>query len=145
MATIGIAVCLQERRAALRTSRVDSAARSGVKCDLVSTGEVDAFQDVDLAVVRPVTAYEPECGPDATDGPGHMGDVGDEETMRIGFVAGDANGVAAGGCGVQGGVINAHVDLVVVGVDKALALGCALGLVVDPATGWVSVGETTTS
>lgn len=37
-------------------------------------------------------------------------------------------------------MINAKVDLIVVCIDEALALGTALGLVIDISMGWVCTG-----
>jgi len=83
---------------------------------LVRAGEVDAFYNVDFSRVRPIRPKEPEGGPDTTDTARHVGDVGDKEAMRVGFVGGDTDGSAARG-GIDGARVDAHVDLVIVCVD----------------------------
>lgn len=69
-----------------------------------------------------------------------MGDVCDKEAVRVGFVAGEANGGAAGG-GVHRGVVDAQIDLAVVCVDEASRASGRLRLVGDIAGGRVSAGE----
>lgn len=56
-----------------------------MECDCVGCGVVDSFEYVDFAVTRPVSAYGPEGGPDATDTAWHVCYVGDEEAVGVGF------------------------------------------------------------
>lgn len=96
--------------------------------DLVCASEVDALDDIYLAAVGPVWAKEPKGGPDATNGTRHMGDVGNEEAVSIGFVAANSNGGPA--CrGIHGGMVNAEINLTVVRVDETLARSGGLRLI----------------
>lgn len=61
--------------------------------------------------------------PAATVAPWNVGKVGDNETMAVGCLTLQADAVSAGAVWVQYGCgINAHVYLVVLGLDEALLL-----------------------
>ena len=108
---------------------LDGAAGGGVEGHGVCGGAVDAFDDVDFAHGWPVGPHEPEGGPDAADAAGHVGDIGQEEALVVGFLAGDADALAAG---VGGGVVvDAHVCGVAVVADGAYHLVLHCGCVVD--------------
>jgi hypothetical protein len=123
-----------------RPGVVDHAPGARVHRDRVRGLRVHALQDVDLAAVRPVGAVGPERGPHAADAAGHVRDVGDEEAMRVCFVAGDADGGAAAGWVGRTG-IDAHVDLVVGRAHHAGGLRGALRDVRDVAVGGVAAVE----
>ena len=52
---------------------------------LVGPRFIDLLDDVDFTVVGPVWPYRPKCGPRAADATGHVCNVGDEQTVRVGF------------------------------------------------------------
>lgn len=64
-------------------------------------------------------------GPGAADATGHVFNVGDEETVGVGFLAGNADGVAARArCLERGGVVNTHDGGLACGAgDEGVGLG----------------------
>lgn len=106
---------------------------------LVGRLVVDAFDDVDLAVLGPVRAQHPEGGPATADAAGHVGQVEDDQTVSVGVCAFQADGLAAGFAGGVG-VVDADVDAVAAGgVDQTAAGGGVAVDVADVAIGWVGV------
>lgn len=104
---------------------------------------VDALDDVDLTTLGPVRAQKPERWPHAANILGHVGDVGNEETMVVGLLGRQAYaGTAQGGCHDR--VVDAKVD----GpggfcalVHKAFGDCRSVVNVLDEASGWVSRSE----
>ena len=70
---------------------LDRAPRACVQRHLIRSLCVYAFNDVNLAICRPVGADEPEGGPDAAEAAGHVRDVGDKEAVVEGFLGGEAH------------------------------------------------------
>ena len=67
-----------------------------------------------------------------------MSKVADDQSVVVGFVAHQADGVAAGTIwGNDVRVVNSKVDLIALGLEKAEGLGFGLGNVANEATGWV--------
>ena len=102
---------------------------------------VDAFDDVDFAVVGPVGPDHPERRPGTAGGAGHVGHVGDEEAVVVGFLAGEADrGAALRGdvCGVDA---DAGIGAVGAGdldeVNEVGGDGGGLVNVGDESVGWV--------
>lgn len=60
----------------------------------------------------------------------HMSNVCNEQAVSIPFIACQADGSSTR-AGIYGSVIDAEIDLTVVGVDKSSALSCGLRLVGD--------------
>ena len=105
---------------------------------------VDAFNDIDLSVVRPIGTKHPERGPDkisaevsaaktkdaqkdipcAANPAWHVGYIKGEQTVGVGCIARDAHAVSAGSVG-NVGAVDTHVDKAVFGVDIAV-LGCCV-------------------
>ena len=105
---------------------------------------VDAFNDIDFSVVRPIGTKQPERRPDKISAEGaaakpkdarkdkpctansawHVGDIKGEQTVGVGCIARDAHAVSAGPVGNMGAV-DTHVDKVVIGVNIAV-LGCCV-------------------
>lgn len=108
--------------------------------DCVSASEVHPFDYVDFARGRPVGTEEPEGGPDTTDGAGHVSDICNKQSMLEGLITGYADRGSATG-GVHGGIVNAEIDLPVVGVDESGGGGSGFGEVVDETAGGVSASE----
>lgn len=72
---------------------------------------VDTFDDIKLTILGPVLANSPERRPDTTDTPGHVLDIGNEETLFIILLAADTNRVSAWTIVLQdSSVIDAQVD-----------------------------------
>lgn len=78
--------------AALRGAR-DGTARHGVARNLVLVGEVSELDDVNLARLRPIAGLTkgPKGGPDTAGALRHVLNVGDEETVGEGVLAGHAH------------------------------------------------------
>jgi hypothetical protein len=74
-----VAVGVVEDAAAVRTGNVDCATGRNVERDGVSGRLVDALDDVNLTVVRPVRAYQPESRPGAAVAARHVCNVSKEE------------------------------------------------------------------
>ena len=55
--------------------------------DLVERGSVDSLDNVDFAVVRPIVANGPVCGPSTTS-MGHRPHISDKQTAGIDFFFG---------------------------------------------------------
>ena len=68
-----------------------------------------------------------------------MCDISNKEAVGVRFVAADANRCPSRG-GVDGSIVNAEIDLAIVGIDQALAAGGRLGLIGDVAMGGVGAG-----
>lgn len=68
-----------------------------------------------------------------------MRDISNKETVSVRFVAADANRSPSRG-GVDGSIVNAEIDLTIVGIDQALAAGGRFGLIGDVAMGRVGAG-----
>ena len=113
---------------------------AGVQGHEVRMLAVDAFDDVDFAICGPGFRFRrPEGGPRAAGAGGHVGEVEDDEAVRVGFVALHAEGHTAGVCGGKGGV-DAHVDFAVVGFEVPHFLGGGTVGEGDIALGWVGDG-----
>lgn len=93
-----------------------------------------------LSTPWPVGTKQPIGRPDATRRPRHMSNVRNEEAMCISFVTCKTYRVASPGW-VDCFSVDAHVNFVVVGIDKALVLRIALTLVVDKSMSWVATLE----
>ena len=68
-----------------------------------------------------------------------MRDISNEEAVIVCFVAAHTNRRSAGR-GIDGSIVNAHIDLAIVGIDQALAAGGRFGLIGDVAMGGVGAG-----
>ena len=127
VARIGVAV--RGIRGARHAGVQNGAAFRGMESHGIRLGAIDAFDDVDFAHSRPIGTDEPESGPNATDTAGHVGDVSEEQALVEGFLAGDADALAAG---IGGGVVvDAHVSCVTVVADGAYHFVLHRGCVVD--------------
>ncbi len=69
-----------------------------------------------------------------------MSDISNEEAVGVRLVAADANRSPSRG-GVDGSMVNAEIDLTIVGIDQALAAGGRLGLIGDVAMSGVRAGK----
>lgn len=80
--------------------------------------QIDAFVDVEFALVRPVGTDHPESWPRAAVAAGDVGEVGDDEGLVVGSFALEADAVSAYAVWVQGAPgVDAHVDGIVLGAD----------------------------
>lgn len=104
----------RERRAAAAATTggiyaTNAAARAGMEGKLVRFLVVGSFDDIDLAVVRPIGAYEPEGRPCAADATRHVVEVDDEKSRIVASFAGDTDAWTS--TGSYSSVIDAHSDL----------------------------------
>lgn len=101
---------------------------------------VDALDDVDLAALGPVRTQKPESWPHAADTGGHVGDVGNKETVIVGLLGLHADaGTARGGYLVR--VVDAEVDGFRVHAHEPVGDRRGVVNVLDETPGWVIVGE----
>lgn len=113
--------------------------------DLVLVGEVGEFDDVDLTRLRPVASLTkgPEGRPDTTRALRHVLNVGDEETVSEGVLAGHAHRSATttGAIGIEVGVgIDAPGwDALV--PDETILNSLVVRHVVDEALGGIGASE----
>lgn len=125
----------------LAVTLLERTARAGVQRHGVGLGLVDALEDVDLARVRPVGSYGPEGRPDAALIFGGVGDVSDEETLRIALLRDDASGIATGiGRALDLGV-GTEIDGVVGVAGQRLGVGLDGRVVLDESVGGVGLAE----
>ncbi len=68
-----------------------------------------------------------------------MRDISNKETVSVRFVTADTNRRPARR-GIDGSMVNAEIDLTIVGIDQALAAGGRLGLIGDVAMSGVGAG-----
>lgn len=113
--------------------------------DFVLIGEVGEFNNVDLARLRPVASLTkgPEGGPDAARALRHVLDVGDEETVSEGVLAGHAHGSATttGAIGIEVGEgIDAPGGNALV-PDETVLDSLVVRHVVDEALGGIGASE----
>ena len=101
---------------------------------------VDAFDDIDLAIRRPVRSYCPECRPCTTDPTWHMSKIEDDQPMIVGILAGEADTTSTRSRR-DIGEVDAHVCCTVVCVDEAGSLSTCLIDVVDISLGRIRTGE----
>lgn len=100
---------------------------------------VDAFDDVDFAVVGPGGPGRPEGGPDAAGTAGHVFEVEDYEAVRVLLCACYADAVATASAGDSRGV-GADDYGAVEDIGEVFLLGGAGVDVVDVAVGGVVFG-----
>lgn len=82
----------------------------GMQCHEIRALAVHPFDDVDFPVDGPGVRFRgPERGPGAAGAGGHVGEVEDDEGVRVGLEALHAEGGAAWGRG-RGGAVDAHVN-----------------------------------
>lgn len=138
-----IDIAIARRHTPREPRLLDPAARIRMQRHTVVRPIIDPLQDINLPVRGPRPGAEhPECGPHAADAAWHVRDVGDEEALVVGFLAGDADGGAARGG--LGGAVDADVDGVGGlrgGADEFEGGGGGLRVVFYEAGGWVGVGE----
>ncbi len=65
-----------------------------------------------------------------------MCDISNEEAVIVRFVAADTNRRPARR-GIDGSMVNAHIDLTIIGIDQAFAASGRLGLIGDVAMGGI--------
>ena len=105
---------------------------------------VDAFNDIDFSVIRPIGTKQPERGPDKISAEGspaktrdarkdipcaansawHVGDIKGEQTVGVVCITRDAHAVSAGSVS-NVGAVDTHVDKAVISIDIAV-LGCCI-------------------
>ena len=140
--TWGIHIAIRRVQLSGETRILDGAPRGGMKCHLIISLRVGAFEDVDLAAFRPgaAVAQQPGCWPCAADPARVVCDIEDEETMVVALFTRDSHACAASR--VHGGMIHTHVDGIG-GIDAKETRGSSglERLVLDKAISRVFVAE----
>lgn len=109
-----------------------------MQCHAVAQLHVHAFDDVDFSGFRPVGAHGPEGRPCPAYAAGHVGEVQDDQAMRVRLFTSKSHARSPGSaCHVR--VVDAHVDGPVARADQPATLRCALINVCHVAVGWVGV------
>lgn len=90
---------------------------------------VDTFDDVNLALVRPVVASRPECRPCPANATRHMSQINDDEAAVVRDLALETNTPSSWVLSYVG-VVDTNIDLAVVVVDESIMLSVALAEVV---------------
>lgn len=75
---------------------------------------VHALNDINFAVVGPVGAEHPECGPSSAGASGHVCQIQDHQALGVGVLAGQTDAVATVTAG-DIAVVNTDVDRATVG------------------------------
>jgi len=100
----------------------DRATVTGVQGHLVGGTLVDALDDIDFAIVGPVGAEHPECGPGAAGASGHVSQIQDHQTLSVAVLAGQTEAVATVTAG-DIAVVYTHVDGATGGTNQTVGRG----------------------
>jgi len=122
-------------------ARCAARAWTSVQGHLVYGSVVDAFDNVDLPVVRPVGSNSPESRPDRAT-VWHSDDIEDHQSGTVRVLRRDADRVTVlSGLKPSGRVHFDHGNTIILNIGKAFAHRIVLGLVVDQAAGRVRASE----
>lgn len=101
---------------------------------------VDTLNDINFAIVRPVGAEHPECGPSSAGASGHVCQVQDHQALGVGVLAGQTDAVATVTAS-DIAVVYTDVDGATVGTDQTVGRGGGVIDIVHVAVGGVGFLE----